>query len=446
MALQIIEDVLASLTKDDVASNIFTSSKAPMSTFNQIWSFLLNDTPIPDGLVLTSTLFREITYNHPKLLSSFHIRLDPTFPLRPGNYSTFQIGGNVDRKAIIINNVDGIPSVTAKSTFPFHAIPSANITDSATYSQIIPFFNMFHKNLKLITMNMKCFGNGNEQKSEEKKDEIPIFPQCQLFAITTDGKWHDSITLNYKFPSLNWFNFNLEDIGKWDKNIFDKLQNFILSHEETLSIISVNLNLTQISKNLNVFNDQNPFTLKLPANTEILRLNCMNRDRAGMIRIDFSLCRHSIKQIVCLNGAFGYVKHLFSDGSGAKNLEFLVINDRRDVNELTNVMLVEYQKLFEGTKVCKVYTPCIPKLSYSNSDLSDVLVNGVECVDCFPDLEMVKDVIESHNVRKIFRSLNCQERNDWLWSLFWYDIEGKGYQKLRQLEAKWKEESSVAAF
>merc|ERR1712228_55081 len=240
-----------------------------------------------------------------------------------------------------------------------------------------------------------------------------------------------------KFPSLTWFNFNLEDIDEWDKNILDKVQTFIDSHQETLSIISLNLNLMQISKNCNLFNNDHPFTLKLPKNTEIVQLNCMNRERAGMICIDFSLCRHSIKQIVCLNASFDYVSHLFLDGNGAQNLEYLVINDRVDVNELTNNLLVHNPKLFECTKVCKLYTPCIPKLSYSNQQISEV--NGVECIDCFPDMEMVKNVIKNHNVRKLFRSLNCKERRHCLWSLFWYDFQGKGYQKLKKLEAKWKD-------
>ena len=188
-----------------------------------------------------------------------------------------------------------------------------------------------------------------------------------------------------------------------------------------------------------------PFTLTLPANLEVLVLNCLDRNRAAMLRLDYRLCRHSLKQIVTMSNGLLYLKQLFLNGkgtdSGARNLEFVVINSREEVNELRNSVLVEHPDFFKGTKVERIYTPLLPKLAYANPDLQKEEV--VKCIDDYPPLEAVKDVVESHELRKMFRYFNCAQRRHWLWCLFWYETdvtEGKGLWNLRQLEAQWKVE------
>ena len=92
----------------------------------------------------------------------------------------------------------------------------------------------------------------------------------------------------------------------------------------------------------------------------------------------------------------------------------------------------------------RIYTPMIPKLSYSNPELQKQY--AIVCVDDYPDLEAVKDVVESHELRKMFRYFNCAERRQWLFCLFWYETEvteGKGLWNLRQLERRWRQEGDV---
>eukprot|EP01084_Bolivina_argentea_P304129 525170_1 len=312
MALQRIDNLLNILennipnTETKENENIFTSPKIPMSTYLKIWTYLLNEAPFDDNLVLTSTLFRDITYNHPIFVSSFHLRLDPSFKFTKNNHNKFQIGSNISvaaHKSVIINNIENIITNKHKPKFPFHSMKIFEIAKSCTKSHVIPFFNEFAKFIKCFSWSIHNFEQRN-YKSDEKEDEIPIFPNCQLFAIATEGIWYSSLKLNHKFPSLYWFNFFLDDVRtKWDKNIFDKLETFLFSHEDTLSIFVLDLNLTAHSVNTEQYNNDNPFTLKLPKNIEIIVLKCMNRKRNKMFRFDFSLCKHKLKQIVLLNNS-----------------------------------------------------------------------------------------------------------------------------------------------
>eukprot|EP01083_Nonionella_stella_P050953 135333_1 len=445
MALDNVELLLATF---DPNINVFTSSKVPMSIYNKVWTYLLSDTPIPDNLVLTSILFRDITYHHPLFVSTFHVRLDPTFVLNRLNVSGFQIGSNISEathKSIILNNVDHITSVTDKSklTFPFDRMKIFYMTRTSTRVQVVPFVKQFAANIKCMSWNIDHFDTSiGEGKQHETEDCIPVFPQCQLFSISTEGRWSNSLQLQNKFPSLYWFNFALDDsCSKWDKNIFDKLQSFLFSHENTLSILVIVLNLKPITVNDDQYNKDNPFTLVLPKNIELVVLKCLHRERASALRIDFSLCRQKLKQIVLLENAFGYVKTLLLNGfqnaaNAASNLEYVVLNDRADVNELTNDLLVQHPTLFANTKVSHLYTPCIPKMQFAHADAFNM--KSIPCIDSFPDLECVKEVMENHHVRRLFRNLNCKERRHWLWCIFWFDYNGKGLRNLRELEAQWR--------
>ena len=423
---------------DDDDINLFES--LPMSTLIKIWSYLISTTPLTDNLVLTSKLFRNITYNHPLILNSFHLRLDPSFKFNKFNHNKFQIGSNITistLKSVIINNICNI------KIFPFHQLKVVNITEMSSKQQVIPFLNLFCKNIKCMTWNINNFDIDDEKQEDEiaiVDDEIPIFEQCELFALATCGKWSHSIELKDKFKKLTWFNFALDDYRiKWDKDIFDKLQSFLFSVENTLSIFVFDLNLKKISVN-NDFNIDKELIIIIPKNIEILVLNCMDRKRGEMIKFDFSQCRKKLKQIVLLNNSLQFVinGNLFNKDNGACNLKYFVINDRNDVNQLTNNLIIENPNLFKNTKIKEIYAPCIPKLSYSNDQLSSKEINGIQCIDSFPYLQSVKDIIQNHNVRKLFRNLNCEERRHWLWCIFWFDINGKGLKNLHQLESKWK--------
>ena len=87
-------DELISLVAES-GNDIFTTETFPQVILDRIWSYLIDEAPLQDGVVLTAKTFRDITYNHPSHASRFHFRLEPSFKFSASNHNKFQIGANV---------------------------------------------------------------------------------------------------------------------------------------------------------------------------------------------------------------------------------------------------------------------------------------------------------------------------------------------------------------
>ena len=171
---------------------------------------------------------------------------------------------------IVLKDLSQIPE---DCPLPLESFRMFSLREGCTKKEGLPFFQKFHKSIRCMTWNINRWAipedqqKSDDQKSDDYKsdgqtDEIPVFSQCQLLSLNTASSWDDTLKMNDKFPSLKWLNISIDDgIHKWDESLFDKLQSFLSSQQETLSVFQLDLNLHRNSKNTKqynkVFMDQN---------------------------------------------------------------------------------------------------------------------------------------------------------------------------------------------
>jgi len=285
--------------------------------------------------------------------------------------------------------------------------------------------------------------NASDEKEDENNDTVDAikdpFPSCTLFTLTTRRRWHQSISLNAKFPNLLFFQSSLE----WYSQ-FDLIQQFLDSHAESIRILFLDFSFKIQPQDREQWtaealdpNNDNPTRLKLtlPPNVEICALSCLYPESAEFIDIDFSECRHNLKQLNLLKNTVPMCNAMFLDGKGNEKLQYLVIND------IDGVHKIKWDALKIGTgemnKLVNIHVPCTPQFANKISS---------KCIGEFPDLEEVKEVLESLKTRKMLRDLNCVQRRHFLWGLFWYNRDGIGKQKLKALEMEWRRQQSTEMF
>ena len=435
-------------------NNLFTDENFPKIILNKIWSYLIDEAPLDDGLTLTCKTFRDITYQHPSHSSRFHFRLEPLFILNnfKTNHNKFQIGAPTTpatKRAIIVTSINDAIINNKNITFPFHQIKVFNIAQSCKLKDVLPFFDQFKDNIKFMSWNAPKFLNqdinkmddDDDTKMDDSKKELIKYPlsECTLFSLLTRGRWHKSINLNGKFPKLLCFSYTIE----WYDH-FDLIQDFLDSHCDTISILFLDFNFKlpqnkkeEWEKEALDDNNKNPtrLKLKLPKNIEICALSCLFEETSKFIDIDFEQCRHKLKQIVCVRNSIRFCNPMFEDGKGNKTLKYLVINTIEDVDK------IKWEKLKIGTNTINqlenIYLPCTPEFAHKIS---------AKCIGETPDLESVKECIENGKVRKVLRDLNCEQRRHWLWGLFWFHRHGIGMKKLKILENQWKKQQDVEYF
>eukprot|EP00485_Elphidium_margaritaceum_P023960 CAMPEP_0202713670 /NCGR_PEP_ID=MMETSP1385-20130828/57682_1 /ASSEMBLY_ACC=CAM_ASM_000861 /TAXON_ID=933848 /ORGANISM="Elphidium margaritaceum" /LENGTH=434 /DNA_ID=CAMNT_0049374095 /DNA_START=33 /DNA_END=1337 /DNA_ORIENTATION=- len=429
-------------------NHLFTDEHFPVMVLNNIWSYLIDEAPLADSLVLTCRSFRALTYNHPSHASRFHFRLQPHFTLNQlaTNHNKFQIGADLTpatKRAIIVCNVEDAITNNPHRVFPFHSLKVFNVTQSCTLKHVIPFFREFKHSIKFMSWN-NCkflFEDLNKMKSDDGKEAPKELIQgelteCTLFSFLTRKRWHERINLNGKFPKLLCFSYTIE----WFDH-FDLIQAFLDSHAQSMGILFLDFNFNLPPAVRNIWESQREqqsqkrLRLKLPPNVEICVLSCLNAETAKFMEIDFSACRHKLKQLVCLVNSVALCHDMFLDGKGNENLEFLVIND------IAGVHAIKWDALQIGSgklnKLQNIYLPCTPEWANKIS---------ANCIGEFPDLEQVKDCLENVEARKVLRDLNCEQRRHWLWGMFWFERHGIGMKKLKRLEEKWKQQASVHYF
>mmetsp|Transcript_1227 Transcript_1227/g.1856 ORF Transcript_1227/g.1856 Transcript_1227/m.1856 type:complete len:453 (-) Transcript_1227:47-1405(-) len=449
-------------TETENNNDVFTDKNFPQIVLNTIWSYLIDEAPLADGLVLTCKSFRDLTYHHPSHSTRFHFRLEPHFKLNhvERNHNKFQIGAALTpatKRAIIVPNVKDAIVKNANVTFPFHALKVFNVAQSCTLDDVIPFFDEFKDDIKFMSWNSckfmyqdlhKLAPSESVSKDDEKqpsncnvRTEVIkyAFSACSLFSLLTRKRWHDSINLNGKFPKLLCFSYTIE----WYDH-FDLIQHFLDSHAQSIAILFLDFNFSlpasvrrQWEQEALDANNANPsrLRLKLPPNVELCVLSCLNAETAKFIDIEFEACRHKLKQLVCLMNTVKMCNAMFIDGKGNHSLQFLVIND------IAGVHAIKWDALQIGSgklnKLDNIYLPCTPEFAHKIS---------AKCIGEYPDLEAVKECIENVDARKVLRDLNCEQRRHWLWGLFWFERHGIGMKKLKALEEKWRRLASVEYF
>ena len=130
----------------------FTDVKTPKSVVDKIWSYLFNENPFEDGMVLTCTAFRDITYGHPSHSARYHFRLEPDFKFHnnDANIHGFQIGCNISpaaRRAVLVKSIADAVLNQTKLTFPFHNLKvrfSVHIDDFSDRIPICRFVCCWH--------------------------------------------------------------------------------------------------------------------------------------------------------------------------------------------------------------------------------------------------------------------------------------------------------------
>ena len=233
------------------------------------------------------------------------------------------------------------------------------------------------------------------------------------------------MNLNGKFPKLLCFSYTIE----WYSH-FDLIQQFLDSHAKSIVILFLDFNFNVTKKDKDLWDaNGHKLRLKLPPNVEICVLSCLNAETSKYIELDFSACRHHLKQLNCLMNTLKLCNPMFLDGNGNHKLQCLVVND------IEGVHAIKWNALEIGTgkmnQLKQIHVPCTPEFANKISS---------NCVGEFPDLEVVKECIESVGARQILRDLNCESRRHWLWGLFWYERHGLGVKKLKKLEEKWEKE------
>lgn len=321
------------------------------------------------------------------------------------------------------------------------------MVNTCKLKDVIPLFATFKKNIKFMSWNCCRFLNEDfaeykaSMESDQKEDVadssddiIDCFPSCTLFTLVASRRWHKSISLNGKFPNLLSFSCTVE----W-YSYFDLLQQFLDSHAESLRILYLDFTFKIQPQDLQRWTTEarmsaNPtrLKLKLPANVEICVLSCLFPQTAEFIDIDFSECRHNLKQLNCLKNSLRFANPMFLDGAGNKKLQYLVVNDMDGVHQ------IKWNALKIGTgemnRLKNVYAPCTPQFA---DKICDNLIGQ------FPGLEEVKEVLESVKARQHLRELNCQERRHFLWGMFWHGQDGIGKKNLKALEMNWKRQEST---
>ena len=161
----------------EISTNPFSDSTFPLKILNKIWSYLIDETPLQDALVLTCKSFRDLTYNHPSHATRFHFRLEPQFKLNSAatNTNYFQIGASVTpatRRAIIVKSVEDAITNNENKTFPFHSLKVFNVAESSTSKDVIPFFTEFRKSIKFMSWNNCKFLNEDPNKNNSNNKGI----------------------------------------------------------------------------------------------------------------------------------------------------------------------------------------------------------------------------------------------------------------------------------
>merc|ERR1712061_198576 len=111
--------------------------------------------------------------------------------------------------------------------------------------------------------------NDLDQKEENEDDTTDAikdpFPSCTLFTLITRRRWHQSISLNGKFPNLLFFQSVLE----WYSQ-FDLIQQFLDSHAASIRILFLDFSFKiqpqdreKWTAEANYANNTNPTRLKL---------------------------------------------------------------------------------------------------------------------------------------------------------------------------------------
>eukprot|EP01084_Bolivina_argentea_P177508 306941_1 len=229
--IDIIDDLIhKSESNDEPNNDLFTDITFPKAVLNKMWSYLIDEAPFDDVLVLTCKAFRDLTYHHPSHGSRFHFRLEPNFDLNSPdtNHNKFQIGAAVTpatKRAIIVKSVEDAIINNKNITFPFHSLKVFNVADSCQIKDVMPFFAEFKNNIKFMSWNSCKFLNQNITYSNAKEVIQHPFTECTLFSLLTRRRWHASINLNSKFPRLLCFSYTIE----WYSH-FDLIQQFLDSH------------------------------------------------------------------------------------------------------------------------------------------------------------------------------------------------------------------------
>eukprot|EP01084_Bolivina_argentea_P095533 171734_1 len=280
-----------------------------------IFAFLIGKAPLEDGLVLTCKKFRYTTYNHPiKFPKHYHIRVDPTFRFtkkRIKNDKMFQIGAAIapaTKQAIVINNINGILN---NKIFPFQNMRVFQFTSPCSSQIVYPIFKLLKSSFRYLSFASCVFLSQNlsqfmlalmdnvfkrDLKTQQDNDDIkashkdinvdfpPVFDNCLLFTfiISYSQKWHKSINLNGKFPQLTALKISVENI-----DIIPQIQSFLDSVSSTVSMLFIELNIR--SKDYPNTENKELFSLKLPANLEILSIYCFDDMNYN---IDISACNN----------------------------------------------------------------------------------------------------------------------------------------------------------
>ena len=338
------KDRLDTISKN--SKDIFSNENMPKLIYNNIWNYLLSQSPINDGLVLTSKQFRDITYNHNIFSKMYHLMYIPGYKLNKNNKSGFNIGGPKLSDSIIINNINNINI----KTFPFKKLKVYYLNKNTTFNELDRIIHIFNPNMKCIMFNDCKFLYSNDIKHS-----IPILNQCDIFGLRVKGKWSNKLELYNKFKHLTWFEFTLDDTFiEWDNDIFSKLNKFLDYNSKTLSVLKLNFNITSYSKNIN--NNEIKYNIILPPNIEILSLQCFQFNQSNVIDIDFTKCQHKIKQIVCWYRSFQFLKASILKGIQLKNLQFLVIFDS-DLPVLKSINKDKWNNFISNTKIHKLFNP-----------------------------------------------------------------------------------------
>ncbi|ETO18952.1 hypothetical protein RFI_18295 [Reticulomyxa filosa] len=110
----------------------------PWTLLIPIFSFLLDEAPLPDCLTLVSKTFRQVTYAHPHLLFGFGVRVDPSFSFKANQ--ALQIGKGDVRDLSGKRNVVIKEAAAFGGVFPLERMPIYHVTENCTWDVIKPIF------------------------------------------------------------------------------------------------------------------------------------------------------------------------------------------------------------------------------------------------------------------------------------------------------------------
>eukprot|EP01083_Nonionella_stella_P066569 175405_1 len=398
---------------------------------NHIFTFLIGEAPLEDGIIFPCKQFRHITYNHPlKFPQHYHVRIDPMFKFsslnRRGDHA-FQIGADLapaTHRAVIISNINGI---IHNKIFPFHNMRVFNLQPSCSLQTVHPIFNLLHASIRYLSFN-GCVFLGQDPTSMHDLDAPfdkemafpPQFENCLLFTLILNKycSWHSSINLHSKFPQLTSFTITVEDI-----KFIPQVQLFLDSHAETLAMLHVEINLPK-TKRINIvdppphFLDEEDdddedalFTLKLPPNLEIVSIQCLGPTN---FNIDFAQCAQHLKYLVTLESSIKFIHKLLETVDAMSTLKYVVINDKNDLYKVN-------WELFKAKGIRRVYRPSVPKVLKRKSTDD----NSIQLYGYWPCINEVRDCIDNKYLRLLLRELNNKQKRLYLWGKFWFESTKK---------------------